>query len=86
VVDTGLVPRQEGGEDPWSVDAWGILTPSRNREEATVPRPPSTPRPGRRTVELLETPVKEGLALEVSGKENKLPLTPIKMVSSKNSR
>ena len=62
-------------------------------------------RPGRRTVEVLNTPVKENFTLEVAGKENftlevannpvkevvdeevsAIPLSPIKMVSLKNSR
>ena len=64
-----------------------------------------TTRPGRRTVEVLNTPVKETFTLEVAGKENftlevannpvkevvdeevsTIPLSPIKMVSLKNSR
>ena len=50
-------------------------------------------KPGRRTVEVLSTPVKETLTLEVAGnlvkevmEESSIPLSPIKMVSSKNSR
>ena len=30
VVDTGLVPVVEGGEQPEMVDSWGVLTPSRS--------------------------------------------------------
>ena len=50
-------------------------------------------KPGRRTVEVLSTPVKETLTMEVAGnlvkevmEESNIPLSPIKMVSSKNSR
>ena len=52
-------------------------------------------KPGRRTVEVLNTPVKETFTMEVVGnpvkevradEESIVPLSPIKMVSSKNSR
>ena len=59
-------------------------------------------KPGRRTVEVLSTPVKETLTMEVKEtritmevtdnfakevmEESNIPLSPIKMVSSKNSR
>ena len=50
-------------------------------------------KPGRRTVEVLSTPVKETLTMEVMSnpvkevdEESTIPLSPIKMVSSKNSR
>ena len=58
-------------------------------------------KPGRRTVEMLSTPVKETLTMEVKetltmevmsnpvkemDEESTIPLSPIKMVSSKNSR
>ena len=52
-------------------------------------------KPGRRTVEVLSTPVKETLTMEVTGnpvkevmagEESSIPLSPIKMVSSKNTR
>ena len=52
-------------------------------------------KPGRRTVEVLSTPVKETLTMELTGnpvkevmadEESIIPLSPIKMVSSKNSR
>ena len=54
-----------------------------------------TTRPGRRTVEVLNTPVKETFTLEVANNSVKemvdeevsaIPLSPIKMVSLKNSR
>ena len=43
---------------------------------------------GRRTVEVMMTPVKETMAMEVAGKESQetIPLSPIKIVSFKNSR
>ena len=50
-------------------------------------------KPGRRTVEVLSTPVKETLTMEVTSnpakevdEESTIPLSPIKMVSSNNSR
>jgi len=101
VVDTGLVPQVEGGDDPEGHDPWGILTPSRNRREqeaapiACLSPSRGTTRPGRRTVEVLNTPVKETFTLEVANNPVKemvdeevsaIPLSPIKMVSLKNSR
>jgi len=101
VVDTGLVPQVEGGDDPEGNDPWGILTPSRNRKEeeaapiACLSPSRGTTRPGRRTVEVLNTPVKETFTLEVANNSVKemvdeevsaIPLSPIKMVSLKNSR
>ena len=45
-------------------------------------------KPGRRTVEVMMTPVKETMSMEVAGKETRdtIPLSPIKIVSFKNSR
>jgi len=105
VVDTGLVPQVEGGDDPEGNDPWGILTPSRNRrdqESVACLSPNRKMKPGRRTVEVLSTPVKETLTMEVKEaritmevtvnlakevmEESNIPLSPIKMVSSKNSR
>merc|ERR1712181_100894 len=89
-VDTGLVPQVVGGDDPEGNDPWGILTPSRNRrdeEPAVACLSPSSrkTRPGRRTVEVLSTPVKETLTMEVMGNpvkevvaESTIPLSSIK--------
>ena len=99
VVDTGLVPDLEGGEGWRVVDSWGILTPSRNRareemvkqeeeEEMTCFSPSKK---GRRTVEVLETPVKESFTLDVGERrilhtEGELQRSPIKMISQRNAR
>ena len=65
----------------------------RDEEHVACLSPKGKMKPGRRTVEVLSTPVKETLTLEVAGnlvkevmEESSIPLSPIKMVSSKNSR
>merc|ERR1712228_395781 len=78
VVDTGLVPQVEGGDDPEGNDPWGILTPSRNRrdqEPVACLSPGRKMKLSRRTVEVMNTPVKETLTLEVKGNSIKETLT-----------
>ena len=73
----------------------------RDEEHVACLSPKRKMKPGRRTVEVLSTPVKETLTMEVVGnlvkevvgnpvkevmEESSIPLSPIKMVSSKNSR
>ena len=96
VVDTGLLPDLEGGEGWRVVDSWGILTPSRNRareemveqEEEEEIKCFSPSKKGRRTVEVLETPVKESFTLDVGEKrqsfhtKGELQMTPITSVTN----
>ena len=78
-----------------------ILLTRRDEEHVACLSPKGKMKPGRRTVEVLSTPVKETLTMEVAGnlalevagnlvkevmEESSIPLSPIKMVSSKNSR
>ena len=68
-----------------------FLLTRRDQEPVACLSPSRKMKPGRRTVEMLSTPVKETLTMEVTGnhfkhEESTIPLSPIKMVSSKNSR
>ena len=70
-----------------------FLLTRRDQEPVACLSPSRKMKPGRRTVEVLSTPVKETLTMEVAGnlvkevmEESNIPLSPIKMVSSKNSR
>ena len=93
------------GNDPWGIltpsrNRFGfcqslifLLLRRRDEEHVACLSPKGKMKPGRRTVEVLSTPVKETLTLEVAGnlvkevmEESSIPLSPIKMVSSKNSR
>ena len=72
-----------------------FLLTRRDQEPVACLSPSRKMKPGRRTVEVLSTPVKETLTMEVVGspikevmdvEESSIPLSPIKMVSSKNTR